>query len=106
MAAEALPDNLKELFLTKYNSVGNAQFYNFLVSYAMDLIDNRKFDKRKMPDVMLYEYYEIFLDLFRKEGNVLYLQISSQFRRASNTIYRELLKQKLTRKNSKFLNVV
>jgi hypothetical protein len=52
------------------------------------------------------EYYERFMILFRKEGKEVYLHIGKCFRKASHRIYRLMLRQKLTDRNTKFLNLV
>ena len=54
----------------------------------------------------LMEYYDMFLKLYRREGEAIYLELAKQFRRAGHKIYRIILKKGLTERNNKFLNIV
>lgn len=104
MSAEAL----KNEFLPKYQSLGDDKFYKFLLAYAVSKLANIKNGtyKRITPDLELLEYHNYFLILYRKEGKSIYLNLAKLFRKASHRIYRLMLRQKLTERNLKFLNLV
>jgi len=98
-------EDVYKLFISKYKSMGEDRFYRFLLSYAMDKIAN--FEKKDIsPEVELIGYYEKFLQLYRREGEIDYLELAKIFRKAGNKIYRVLLKTNSINKNNKFLNVV
>jgi hypothetical protein len=99
---------LKKDFVSKYQLMGEDKFYRFLLAYAISKlasIKNKTYDK-VYPDIEFMEYYERFMILFRKEGKEVYLHIGKCFRKASHRIYRLMLRQKLTDRNTKFLNLV
>ena len=100
-----LPDSVKTLFLNKYSTIGYEKFYKFLLVYAIDKIIS--IDEQKVsPEIELLEYNEKFIQMYRREGNEVYLEIARQFRRAAHKIYKIMLNKKLIEKNNKFLNMV
>ncbi len=97
-------EEIQKIFINKYATAGSDKFYNFLITYALNRISN--ITKNSNPALELLEYYEMFLKLYRKENLKIYLDLSRQFRRAANKIYRIILKKNLIEKNIKFLNVI
>jgi hypothetical protein len=113
-----IPEEAKKLFKTKYESFGCDKFYQFLLNYASNKVAEKeevsKKPKAKMkddankisPEIELMDYSDRFLDLFRGEGEITYLDIARLFRRAGHKVYRIMLKKNMVKKNSRFLNVV
>lgn len=103
-----MQDEYKKLFISKYNSFGTDKFYKFLLNYAINKVINiNENDKLSIsPEIELMEYYDKFLVLYRREDDLIYLDIAKLFRRAANKVYRILLKKNMTDKNSKFFNLV
>jgi hypothetical protein len=99
-------DNIKKLFINKYSTVGEERFYKFLITYALNRVVDTAPKGNYNPALELMEYYDMFLKLYRREGDEIYLELSRQFRRAGHKIYRVILKKGLTEKNAKFLNIV
>lgn len=101
-------DNIKKLFINKYTAIGEERFYKFLITYALNrIIDPIEKDKIAFnPALELMDYYDMFLKLYRREGDEIYLELSRQFRKAGHKIYRVILKKGLTEKNNKFLQLV
>jgi hypothetical protein len=107
-------DVLKQEFVPKYLAVGDGRFYRFLLTYALNKLIGmeRQATEKKSPiemvppDLELLEYYEKFLVLYRREGDVVYLEIASLFRKAAHRIYRIMLKRSMTVPNAKFLHLV
>jgi hypothetical protein len=99
-------DETKILFISKYNTFGSEKFYKFLLDYAGSRIGGEKTAKNPSPEIELMGYYDKFLALYRKENEQIYLEIAKLFRRASNKIYRTMLKVGVVEKSDKFLNVV
>jgi len=102
-------NNIKKLFINKYSAVGEEKFYKFLITYALNRIvdfSDKNNDKKYNPALELLDYYDMFLKLYRREGEDIYLDLAKQFRRAAHKIYRIILKKKLSDKNNKFLNLV
>lgn len=99
-------DNIKKLFITKFSSVGEEKFYKFLITYALNRIVESENKSNYNPALELMDYYDMFLKLYRREGNDIYLDLAKQFRRASHKIYRIVVKKGLAEKNNKFLNMV
>jgi hypothetical protein len=105
-----IPEESKQLFISKYATIGGEKFLQFLIAYAENRIANDK-QARKVkgylsPEVELLDYYEKFMFLYRKDNEQNLLNIAKSFRKAAHATYRMLLKVKLTRKNYKFLNLV
>lgn len=99
-------DNIKKLFLKKYSSIGEEKFYKFLIDYALNRINDVPGKNNYNPAIELMEYYDMFLKLYRREGEQVYSDLARQFRRAGHTVYRTLLKKGIGDKNLKFLNIV
>lgn len=99
-------DDIKNIFLTKYTKAGNSKFYEFLVDYSINRVDNLSEVKGATPEVELMNYYDQFLDLYRKEENTTYLDIAKIFRRAGHKIYNIMIKREIITRNNKFLNLV
>ena len=101
-----MQSDIKKLFINKYSALGEERFFKFLISYALKRIvdiDTGKYN----PAMELIDYYDMFLKLYRREGDIIYLDIARQFRKAANKIYRILLNKKMIKKNNdKFLNIV
>jgi len=102
------PDNIKKLFINKYTTVGEEKFYKFLITYALNrIVEPVEKDKNPFnPALELMDYYDMFLKLYRREGDDVYLELSRQFRKAAHKIYRVILKKGLTERNYKFLQLV
>ena len=113
------PDNIKTLFINKYTAVGEEKFYKFLITYALNrIVEPVEKDKNSTaepvakdknpfnPALELMDYYDMFLKLYRREGEDVYLELSRQFRKAAHKIYRVMLKKGLTERNFKFLQLV
>ncbi len=101
-------DNIKKLFINKYTAIGEEKFYKFLITYALNrIVEPTEKEKTPFnPALELMEYYDMFLKLYRREGEDIYLELSHQFRKAAHKIYRILLKKGLTEINNKFLQLV
>ncbi len=101
-------DNIKKLFINKYTTIGEEKFYKFLITYALNrIVEPSEKDKLPFnPALELMDYYDMFLKLYRREGDDIYLELSRQFRKAAHKIYRVILKKGLTERNSKFLQLV
>ena len=104
MSVEAL----KKEFVPKYLAAGEPKFYRFLLVYALDklvLLEKEDY-KGVSPELEFIGYYDQFIILYRREGEDIYLNLARVFRKAAHKIYRTMLKQSLTEKNIKFLNLV
>lgn len=102
------PAFLKDAYLPKYLADGKQRFYRSLLTYGtskMILMQENKF-RGVAPDVEFLEYHDIFLFLYRREGDVVFLDMSKLFRKAAHKLYRVMLKKEMTGKNLKFLNLV
>lgn len=100
---------LNKDFIEKYNSVGQQKFYRFLLTYAINKlikIRDGEYKGSSSPELEFLDYSEKFLRLSRREGDVIYLDISRIFRKAAHKIYRIMLKKHMTERNIKFLNLV
>lgn len=100
-----MDSNTKKIFINKYNTVGEEKFYKFLITYALNKLVYLKKDSYS-PASELLDYYEMFLKLYRKDNDNIYLELAKQFRKAAHKIYRIVLKKGLVDRNKKFLNVV
>lgn len=101
------PALLKETYLPKYLA-GKQRFYRLLLTYGvhkMILMQEEKF-RGMPPDIEFLQYHEIFLFLYRREGDETFLDMSKLFRKAAHKLYRTMLKKEMTLKNNKFLNLV
>jgi hypothetical protein len=95
-------------YIDKYNSVGEQKFYRLLLSDAINkLIKMRDNDYKGIsPEMELLSFSDKFLQLHRREGDVLHLELSRLFRKAAHKVYRIGLKVNLWERNLKFLNLV
>lgn len=109
-----IPEEAKKIFVTKYSSFGNEKFYKFLLNYAINKIvaneemqkENPKSEAGTSPELELLDYHDRFLLLYRRENELVYLEIAKLFRKAAHKIYRIMLKKNMVEKNGKFLNMV
>jgi hypothetical protein len=111
-----IPEETKKLFLDKFSSIGNDKFYKFLLNYAVNRVITgqegaiKPRGKNKLigvsPEMELMDYYDKFLVLYRKEGEVAYLEVAKLFRKAGHTVYRMMIKKDIIEKNDRFLNAV
>lgn len=99
-------DNIKKLFITKYAAIGEEKFYKFLISYALGKIVESSDQNKFNPALELIDYYEMFLKLYRREGEEIHLELAKQFRRAGHRVYRIMRNKNMMDKSSKFLNLV
>lgn len=100
-------EQIKELFLSKYTKVGEDKFYKFLWTYALNRIVSPPNQGVANPAIELIEYYKMFLTLYRREGNPIYLKLSRQFRKAAHKIYFIMLDKGLMEVDKeRFLNVI
>jgi len=100
---------LKNELLNKYEKYGDLNLYEFLIVQSIERLDKIKKESKissSMPNIDLLLYHDQFMILYRREGNQAYLNIAKIFRRAAHTVYRFMLKNNLTPKNIKFLNIV
>lgn len=58
------------------------------------------------PNIEFLEYHDIFLFMYRREGDPTFLEMSRLFRKAAHKLYRVMLKMEMSPKNLKFLNLV
>jgi hypothetical protein len=102
------PALLKDTYLPKYLASGKQRFYRSLLTYGTSKLVLMQEDKFRgiAPDIEFLEYHDIFLFLHRREGDEVFLDMSRLFRKAAHKLYRIMLKQRMTAKNSKFLNLV
>lgn len=101
-------EDITQLFINKYSSVGEEKFYKFLITYALNRIIETVDKKGYNPALELMDHYDMFLKLYRKEGITVYLDLAKQFRRAGHKIFRVMHKKGLAVKNTnhKFLQSV
>lgn len=101
-------ESLKSTFIPKYVSIGEDKFYRLLLAHAVSKLANlkNKTHKGKTPDLEFLECHDQFLALYRRENDKVCFEIAKCFRRAAHRIYRLMLRQQLTPRNSKFLNLV
>lgn len=97
--------SVKHTLIDKYRSLGPERFYQFLLAYGTEKFS--KMDKGQSegpsPEVELLEYYDQILSLYRKGAEAEHLELAAIFRRAAHKLYRDGVKQKLIKKNIKFL---
>lgn len=99
---------LKHDWIAKYRTFGYDRFLRFLLAIGQDRLDKIKQEGNAglTPENELLEYYDQFLILYRRSGEEDYLNLAKIFRRAAHKIYRLGLKQKLLKRNLKFLQTV
>lgn len=101
-------DVLKQEYVTKYLHIGNDKFYRFILFLGLQkilLIVNESY-KGAPPHLEYLGYYEQFIIQYRREGEIVYLDIARIFRKAAHKIYRVMLKKNMTNIDVRFLNLV
>lgn len=101
--------SFKEEFVNKYDALGEARFYKFLLCYAVNklvMIEIKDLGDRFSPELEFLEHSEKFLLLYRRDDQEIYLVLARVFRKAAHKIYRMMLKKNMIVKSSKFLNLV
>lgn len=95
-------------YIGQYNTIGENKFYLLLVSEAMAKVSKLRIKdyKGRSPELELLECSEKFLSLYRKDKEMIYLDMARIFRRSAHRIYWNMLKLKMIQKNPKFLNLV
>jgi hypothetical protein len=101
-----IPEEEKKIFVSKYSTIGDEKFYRFLLDYAFNKIEENKDEIDFHPELELLDYHDIFIFLYRKENEPVYLEIAKLFRKAAHKIYYSMLKKNLCSTNQKFLNLV
>lgn len=99
-------NDIKNLFISKFLAVGEEQFYQFLISYALNRLVDTPITKKYNPANELLEFHDMFLKLFRRENDEIYLNLSIQFRKAAHKIYRIGLARGLLEVSNKYLTLV
>jgi hypothetical protein len=99
---------LKKEFLSRYLAVGPDKFYRELLTYCIKKIMEAQKEKKEnlTVNLELLDYYDQLIILYRREGDSNYLDLAKLIRKAAHKIYRVMLKQNLTNKNNRFLNLV
>lgn len=101
-------DGLKQEYVPKYMANGDQKFYRFLLLLALNklvLIDKGMY-KGTPPNLEYLDYHDLFIILYRREGDEVYLRIAKMLRKAAHKIYRIMLKKGMTAPNAKFLSLV
>jgi hypothetical protein len=101
-------DQIKDI-VDRYNSMGEDNFYNHLVMGSMEKIAELRKTKEFLsigPEGELLKIHDKFLQIFRRTGERVYLEIAILLRRCAHKVYRTLLNQKLINSNAKFLRIV
>ena len=94
-------------FVSKFKSMGTERFYRFLISYGIGkLVQIKDGYNNTLPEIELLSYHDRFMIAYRKSGEPDCLLLAKIFRRAAHKIYRASLKSNLTKKDTRFLNVV
>ena len=93
---------------TQYLELGERKFYNKIMLLALDRVDliSNNLYKGTYPHIEYIKVYDKLYLLYKQEGDDIFLNIAKLFRKASNKIYRTLLKKKLIEKNNKFFNLI
>jgi len=102
------PAQLKQTYLPQYLADGEQRFYRSLLTYGLSKMVAMKEGKFRgaTPEVEFLEYHDIFLYLYRREGDTSFLEMSRLFRKAAHKLYRVMLKMEMVPRNPKFLNLV
>lgn len=101
-----MQSNSKQLFVQRFETGGPEEFYAFLIQYVDSKIVDGTIGKSLSPEMELLNYSNQFLQIYKRENKDIYREISFCFRRAAQKTYRMLLKKKLIKRNTKFLNLV
>lgn len=100
---------LKERFVPEYLATGEPdKFYRFLLFYALNkmVLIEQGFIKETAPDVAFLDSHDQFIMLYRREGELHYLEMARAFRRAAHKIYRVMRRKNMIDYNPRFLNLV
>ncbi len=101
-------DSIKQEYFPKYIANGEQKFYKSILLLALQeliLIQKGSF-KGNPPHIKYLDFYDMFIVLYRREGNESYIKIAKILRRAAHKIYRVMLKKNMTKKNIRFLNLI
>lgn len=98
----------RQEFIDKYLNDGEVKFYHFLLIYAINKLVSltKGIYKGITPDLEFLEHYHRLIILYRREGEIIYLNMAKIYRKAAHRIYRIMLKKNMTVINYKFLNLV
>jgi|ERR1019366_3067372 hypothetical protein len=92
----------------KYDLLGEKRFYASILKSSIKKVikvKNGEF-KGTSPDIELIDRYDQFLSRFRQEKKESLLKIARIFRKAAHRIHWSLLRNGLTKKDSRFLVIV
>jgi hypothetical protein len=96
--------SLKDQFIND----GSTKFYNKLLYLGLQkvvLISNNSL-KGAYPHLEYLSFYDKLYLLYKQNGEEIYLDMAKVFRKASNKMYRILLKKNFVEKNNKFFNII
>jgi hypothetical protein len=101
-------DFAKTPYVERYHSVGEYRFYRFLLHYAVSKLIKISNDEYRgtSPEIELLDHSDRFLQLYRRENQEVFIELSRVFRKAAHKIYRLMLHRQLITTNVRFLNVV
>jgi hypothetical protein len=102
-------DLLKVDLVETFQKNGEMVFYHLLLSAGVKQlvkINLGNGGKSDRPDIQYLDLSERLLILYRQEGQDVHLALSKVFRRAAHKLYRLAHKKGLTRKSSRFLQLV
>jgi hypothetical protein len=101
-------DGLKQEYVPKYIANGEQKFYRSLLFLAMNklVLMNKGAYKGSPPHLEFMDYHDLFIILYRREGEEVYLMIAKTLRKVAHKVYRIMLKKNMTNANNRFLNLV
>lgn len=99
-------NNKKQKFVELFEAMGASDFYKNLLRYADQRIEDGSYAVGVSPEIDLLNNYTHFLHLYRQEHKEVYRQLYIHFRRAANTVYRKMVRKKITNRSKKFFNLV
>lgn len=101
-------DTISKTFIEKYKSIGKEQFYNFILTFAVDKLFKLQMSSHKgtSPEIELLEYYNKFLSFYRSGKGDECLELAKIFRKAAHKIYRVGLKKGMVKESNNFLALV
>ena len=99
---------LKRDFIPKFVAIGNARFYSYLLTYAINKMVSieKKTYTGVSPEIEFMDLHDQLIVLYRREGEQVCLDLAKVFRKAGHKIYRSLLKNGFINYNPRFLNLV
>lgn len=97
-----------EQIKTQYLELGEHKFYNKIILLALERVVSISENSYKgtYPHIEYLSFYDKLYILYKQEGDEVWLNMAKLFRKASNKIYRTLLKKKLIENNNKFFNII